>query len=391
MNCARGRLDGRHVCQVSVEWLGVTLHPYPFSTTAKRWDPDLDPDHDPLVRVNPSRFFLPEAMDRQRVPVALLSGFLGSGKTTLLNGVLRDPRMADTAVAINEFGAVPVDHQLIDHGVDKTIVLANGCVCCNLAGDVEDAVMRIFSRRGAGEVPRFVRLIVEPSGLADPAPLAQALMRNPAMSRVLRLDGITTTVDAVFGSMQLDKHPEAAKQAALATRLVLTKTDLAPPAATDRLRQQLGNLNPVAPVLDVRHGAIDPAELFSPHFLDPNGPAPPDLRLPLRTAAAGHDTVTLATVLTATAPLQWAALDQWLRGKRVGMGETLLRIKGIVNVAGSDRPVVLHGVHHVLHPPVALDRWPDEDHGTRLVLITQGVDQADVRQGWDAVLTAPRR
>ncbi len=339
--------------------------------------------------MNPSRAFLPEAMDRQRLPVALLSGFLGSGKTTLLNGVLRDARMADTAVAINEFGAVPVDHQLIDHGVDKTVVLANGCLCCNLAGDVEDAVMRIFSRRGAGEVPRFVRLIVEPSGLADPAPLAQALMRNPAMSRVLRLDGITTTVDAVFGSGQLDKHPEAAKQAALATRLVLTKTDLASASATERLRERLGSLNPIAPVLDVRNGAIDPAALFSPHFLDPNGPAPPDLRLTLRIATTGHETVTQATVLTAAAPLPWRAFDAWLRGKRVGMGEQLLRIKGIVNVAGSDRPVVLQGVHHVLHPPVALERWPDEDHGTRLVLITQGVEEAAVRQGWDTLLAHP--
>src|ERR1700733_12101868 len=160
--------------------------------------------------------FVSEAADRHRLPVALLSGFLGSGKTTLVNALLRDPRLADTAVAINEFGEVPLDQHLIDHGDDKTVVMANGCLCCNLAGDMEEALMRIFSRRASGAIPRFDRLIVEPSGLADPAPIAQAILRNPLMSRVLRLDTTLTTVDAVFGMRQLEEHAEARKQVALA-------------------------------------------------------------------------------------------------------------------------------------------------------------------------------
>lgn len=336
-----------------------------------------------------ARFFLPELADRQRLPVALLSGFLGSGKTTLLNGVLRDPSMADTAVAVNEFGAVPVDHQLIDHGADKTVVLANGCMCCAVSGDMEDAVMRVFARRDAGALPRFSRLIVEPSGLADPAPLAQAILRNPAMSRVLRLDGIYTVVDALFGERHLGAHPEAAKQAALATKLVLTKTDLASPAAIASLRDRLAALNPVAPVLDVRNGAVDPAALFSPHFLDPLQPAPPDVPVPSRFADSGHATVTRATVLTACEPLDWDVLEPWLRRKRLRLADQLLRLKGIVAVAGLDRPVVLQGVHHVLHPPVLLDRWPDADRTTRLVLLTQGLDEADVREGWDALQYRP--
>src|ERR1700712_574760 len=138
--------------------------------------------------------FLTQTTDRNRLPVALLSGFLGSGKTTLVNALLRDPRMAGTAVAVNEFGEIPLDHDLIDHGADKTVVMANGCLCCNLAGDMEDAVMRLFSRREGGEVPRFERLIIEPSGLSDSAPVARAILRNPMMSRVFRLETIVTVV-----------------------------------------------------------------------------------------------------------------------------------------------------------------------------------------------------
>jgi len=328
-------------------------------------------------------FFIPEAEDRARLPVALLSGFLGAGKTTLLNRLLQDSRLADTAVAINEFGAVPLDHTLIDHGADKTVVMANGCLCCNLAGDLDDAVMRVFSRRESGELPRFARLIVEPSGLADPAPIAQAILRNPSMSRVLRLDGIYTVVDALFAGAQLDAEPVAATQVALADAIVLTKTDLATPEATAGLRTRLAQLNPMAPVFDVLDGLIDPAALFTAHFLDPIGAAPRDVTRRLRTAVpagAPHGSVR-ATVLTAGTPLAWAAFDLWLRRKRLGFAEKLLRVKGIVDVAGQG-PVVIQGVHHVLHPPVALDAWPDQDHTTRLVLITRDLPETAVREGW---------
>jgi G3E family GTPase len=331
--------------------------------------------------MNLARCFLPELADRQRLPVALLSGFLGSGKTTLLNVVLRDPRMRDTAVAINEFGAVPIDHSLIEHGADKTVVLANGCLCCTVSGDLEGAVMRIFSRRSAGDLPSFSRLIVEPSGLADPAPLAQAILRNPSMSRVLRLDGITTVVDALFGPRQLDEHEQASKQVMLATTILLSKTDLAPDVAA--LLARLKALNPVAPVVRVQHGRIDPAALFSPHFLDPTAPASAEPMLPLRIATAPHAGAVAATVLTASVPLPWPALESWLRGKRLGLADQLLRLKGIAQVSGSERPIVLQGIHHVLHPPVALDRWPGEERGTQLVFLTRGVDEASVREGWD--------
>ena len=209
----------------------------------------------------------------RRLPVALLSGFLGSGKTTLVNALLRDPRLADTAVAVNEFGDVPLDRDLIDHGTDSTVVMANGCLCCNLSGDMEEAVMRLFSRRDAGDVPRFKRLIVEPSGLADPAPIAQAILRNPLMARALRLEAIVTTVDALFAEAQLARHPETRKQVALADRLVLTKTDLADAAASSGCARRCARLNPVAPIVTRKPGRVDAAALFPPAFLDPHGEA----------------------------------------------------------------------------------------------------------------------
>jgi G3E family GTPase len=336
--------------------------------------------------------FLSEEADRSRLPVALVCGFLGSGKTTLINALLRDPRLADTAVAINEFGEEPLDQHLIDHGEDRTVVMANGCLCCNLAGDMEEAVMRVFSRRASGALPRFARLIVEPSGLADPAPIAQAILRNPAMSRVLRLDSIVATVDALFGERQLAEHPESRKQAGLADRVVLTKTDLAAAEAVTRLRAALARCNPAEPVLDVRHGAVDAAALFTAQFFDPGeGPASAawlpaaenDRRLERHAHAAHRDDARAVSIVSA-APVNWRAFDDWLRRVRLRWADELLRLKGIVHVAGSARPVVLHGVHHVLHPPVELDAWPSDDRRSRLVFIVRGAAEEDIRASWQS-------
>jgi G3E family GTPase len=330
--------------------------------------------------------FVNQETDRSRLPVVLLSGFLGSGKTTLVNALLRDPRLADTAVAVNEFGEVPLDHHLIDQGQDRTVVMANGCLCCNLAGDLEDAVMRVFSRRQAGELPSFKRLIVEPSGLADPAPIAQAILRNPVMSRVLRLEAIVTTVDAMFAEAQLARHLESRKQVSLADTLVLTKTDLADPSATLRVKSLVANLNPQARLLEAMHGAVDAGSLFPESFFDPDAPAAPWLPPAIQPADHDHADRTVAVSLIADAPLQWRAFDAWLRGVRIAQGEDLLRLKGFLNVAEAPGPLVIQGVHHVVHPPVALDAWPDGDRRTRIVAIATDSVAAAIETSWNAAL-----
>jgi G3E family GTPase len=329
--------------------------------------------------------FVTHQQNSDKLPVLLLSGFLGSGKTTLVNALLKDPRLADTAVAINEFGAVPLDQHLIHEGGDRTVVLANGCLCCNVAGDMEAAVMRIFSRRQTGDLPRFRRLIVEPSGLADPAPIAQAILRNPVMSRYLRLEGIATTVDALFGSAQLERHEESRKQVSLADILVLTKTDLADSGAVGALRAKLRTLNPTATLIEARHGAVDAGTLAPAGFLDPQAASAP--RGLGWTAEAvdpdpTHTRSVAALTVIADRPLAWRAVEAWLRDLRIELADRLLRLKGLIDAAEATGPVVVQGVHHVMHPPTMLDRWPDSDRRTRIVLIVQGADSASLQARW---------
>jgi G3E family GTPase len=317
--------------------------------------------------------------------VVLLTGFLGAGKTTLLNALLADPAMADTAVAINEFGAVALDQHLIARDEGDVLVLANGCLCCNLAGDTEEAMLQLFARRAEGSVSPFRRLIVEPSGLADPAPLAQAILRNPLMARHMRLAGIVAVVDALFGARHLAQQPESGKQVAMADGIVLSKTDLADAPTLADLQRQIAALNPLAPQLIADHGRVDLREVFPPHFLDPDLPSGPGRALKLRHADAGHAEGTQALVLRHDAPLDWPRLELFLREIRLAHADALLRLKGLVAIDGAEGPLLLQGVHHVLHPPVALAEWPDADHATRLVLILRGADAAPILAAWAAL------
>lgn len=334
--------------------------------------------------------FLTQAADRDRMPVVLVSGFLGSGKTTLVNALLRDPRLYGTAVAVNEFGPVPIDHELIEHGPDRTLVLANGCLCCNLAGDMESAMLRLFSRRDSDLIPRFRRLIVEPSGLAHPAPLAQAILRNPMMARILRLTAIVTVVDSQFGLAQLATHPETRKQAALADRLVLTKPDQAPPDATEALRAALLAINESAPILTAQHGAVDADLLLPADFLDPAAvghlPAARRSSLQAYSVDPAHAARVESAALIADRPLDWRAFDAWLKPLRLHHADALLRLKGLLHIAGIAGPVVLHGIHHVLHNPVILDTWPSDDRRSRLVLIADPATIAIARESWTDAL-----
>ena len=332
------------------------------------------------------RRFVAAAQDQARLPVAFITGFLGAGKTTLINALLSNPAMAGTAVAVNEFGAVALDQHLIARDEGDVLVLANGCLCCNLAGDAEAGMLQLFARRAEGNLPPFRRLIVEPSGLADPAPLAQAILRNPLMSRHMRLAGIIAVVDALFGGRNLEREPEAAKQVAMADRIVITKSDLAEADVLDALHADLTARNPLAPRQTAVSGAVDWQALFAPHFYDPDLPSAPDLpRSALFAQAVGQHGGATALVLTHDAPLDWPRLEIWLRDTRLGHADALLRLKGLAAIHHAAGPLLIQAVHHVLHPPVQLEAWPDADETTRIVLILRGADPAPIRASWAAL------
>jgi G3E family GTPase len=320
----------------------------------------------------------------------MITGFLGSGKTTVLRHLLRQPGMGDSAVIINELGEVGLDHLLVERLDGETVVLPSGCVCCVLRSDLETTLRSMLGRARRGEIPAFARVLVETTGLADPAPVCQLLLNNPLVSHFFRLDAVLATADAVHGLGQLAKRPEAVKQAALADRVLVTKADLAAPGEIEALEGRLAALNPSAPRLRVLHGEVDPGLLFGADGFDPARKTP-DVRRWLAAEAhdvAGHDhrhddahPGVRSFCLTFEAPLPWPAVRDWLARLREEHGERLLRVKGLLNLEGEPGPVVVHGVHHVFHPPVALDAWPDADRRSRLVLIADGLDRAVLEAG----------
>jgi G3E family GTPase len=319
----------------------------------------------------------------ERTPVSVITGFLGSGKTTLLNNLLRRPDFGDAAVIVNELGEVAIDHLLLRESTREVAVLASGCVCCAMRSDLEGTLRGLLAARDAGEVPAFRRVLVETSGLADPAPVLQTLLNNPLVSHFARLDRLVTTADAVHGAAQLERHPEARKQAALADVLVLTKLDLEP-GGESLLRPQLRALNATASLERAERGAIEPGRLFEGSTID-------GLERILRLGkegAAAHSGGVRTLALEASRPLDWLAVQDWLAGLRTAHGPQLLRAKGVLDLEGEAQPVVVHGVHHVFHPPVRLERWPDGPRRSRLVLILQDLDPAPIAEAFAALTTA---
>jgi G3E family GTPase len=321
------------------------------------------------------------------IPVTLLTGFLGSGKTTVLNHVLKEPGMAATAVIVNEFGEIGLDHLLVERSSEDVVLLNSGCLCCTVRGDIVDTLTKLFVDRVKGKVPHFTRVAIETTGLADPAPILHTLMTDPIVAVRYMLDGVVTTVDAVNGAGTLDKQPEAVKQAAVADRLLLTKSDLAEPAVRKAIEGRLNALNPSAPIVPVAQGAVDPALLFNIGFYDPVTKSA-DVRRWLRDEAfeSGddherehlhpdvnrHDDRIRAFCIIRERPISWDALSAWLDALATMRGDDLLRLKAIVALSDRpDQPVVLHGVQHLFHPPVLLPEWPSEDHRTRMVFITR--------------------
>jgi G3E family GTPase len=341
-----------------------------------------------------------EAPSTERIPVSVITGFLGSGKTTLLKHLLPQPAMADTAVVINEFGEVGLDHLLVETSSDDTIVLSSGCLCCTIRGDLVETLRSLFLRRRKGSIPQFKRVVIETTGLADPAPVLHTLMQDPLVSECYRLDGVITTVDAVNGMDQLDKQMESVKQAAVADRLLLTKSDLAATAKIDALQDRLRKLNPAAPIRTIRNGQIDAAELLNAGLYNPETKTL-DVRRWLKAEAYSdhhhdhdhgpghhhdhlhrdqdahdvnrHDSRIAAFALEWDKPLDWSVFVEWIEMLITGHGENLLRLKGILNVAGEESPIAIHGVQHLFHPPIALPAWPDADRRSRIVFITRDI------------------
>ena len=326
------------------------------------------------------------------IPVSVITGFLGSGKTTLLGRLLRDPAMGRTAVIINEFGAIALDHDLIETSDESFIQLTNGCLCCNVRSDLTLTLGDLAARRAQGTLPPFERVVIETSGLADPAPILHALMTDRDLIGIYVLDGVITTVDALLGMATLDNHEEARRQAAVADRIVMTKADLAD-AQTDTLRQRLAAVNPGAPVIAAVRGAIAPSVLFDCGFFDTDG-KPADAGAWLAHASADtasgpayrlhplhqHSENIMSFCIVREQPLRAVTLPLLLSALAENCGADLWRMKGIVNVLESpERPAVIHGVQHVYHAPVWLPRWPSAERSTRMVFIGRNLRVSWVR------------
>jgi G3E family GTPase len=331
-------------------------------------------------------------------PVSIITGFLGSGKTTLLRRLLSHPAMGETAVLVNEFGEVGLDHLLL-RKVDEDIVLLNsGCLCCTVHDDLVETLDELHIKRAEGTIPFFKRVVIETTGLADPAPILHTLMIDKALTGNYRLHGLVTTVDMTHGSQQLDNYREAVKQAAMADKIVLTKSDLSTDVARNALQQRLLSLNPSAILYTATaDSGPGPDDLFDAGFAvqkktadvhawlaeesdhDTHGHAHHHPHVPHR-----HDDRVSSFCLFCEKPLDWACFTEWLELLLVSRGKQILRIKGILNRDGHAKPIIVHGVQHVFYPPVEWTAWPDADRRSKIVFITNDLPRSAIEKSFRA-------
>ena len=330
---------------------------------------------------------------RSRIPLTVITGFLGSGKTTLLNALLATPQAANTAVIINEYGEVGVDHDLVQNIAESVTLLDNGCVCCVVRGDLETALREMFLARRAGQMANFERVILETTGLADPAPVMQAISNDATLTELYRLDGVITLVDGAQGSTQLTHTVEAVKQAAVADRIVITKSDLADKATIDTLIAELKDINPTAGITCADKGVVAPDLLLSvgidrariaPEVVD-RWLGPADAAHEHEHHAHGHTHNIVTFTLWFDKPFKRSTFERCVELLTSLRGADLLRVKGLVNVEDEAGPVVIQGVQHLFHPPVTLAEWPSAERRSRLVFITRGIQRETIANLFAAV------
>jgi G3E family GTPase len=331
-----------------------------------------------------------------KLPISLITGFLGSGKTTLISRLVRHPDMNRVAVIINEIGEIGIDHDLVSMSSENVSLLSNGCLCCALRTDLQETLRLLFAQRRMGEIPDFDRVVVETTGLADPAPVMQTLVSDTLLSTQYRLDGVVTLVDAVNGASQIKGHAEAKKQIALADRILISKTDLTTPDAVASLETQIAAINQQASIVHVLNGGIDPLSICglgltsaragpaTLRFLGEAGEASAGERYLGERLTAQHDAEISTLSLRFDKPFTWSVFTAAVELLTSMRGPDLLRVKGIVNVDGA--PVLVQAVQHVFHEPVKLDHWPSEDTGTRLVFITRNIGADVIRSLFAAVV-----
>jgi G3E family GTPase len=308
-----------------------------------------------------------------RLPVTIVSGFLGAGKTTLVRKFLQTPEGNGTALIVNEFGSVGIDDALLRQSTDEVTLLGNGCLCCNTRSDLQIALRRLVADRDRGKIPHFGRVLIETSGLADLSPILQTFSTDRALGSEFAIEVVLTLVDAANGLHNLDKFPEARKQAILADRLVISKIDLADSRTRERLANKLSMLNPRAGIDMALDGEIDPRHLIE---------SGRDAIAPDRSgfvAEASHSDGIESFVMRENKPVQWPVFLRTMETLIALRGPDLLRIKGLLNLAGSKGPVVFQAVQHLIHPPVELSAWPDSDRTSRVVFITRGVSEKQVQ------------
>jgi G3E family GTPase len=327
------------------------------------------------------------------IPVHVITGFLGSGKTTLLQRLLTAPELADTAVLVNEFGEVGLDHHLIRRVDEDVVLLQSGCLCCTIRGDLSSAIRDLYDRRERGAVTPFVRVAIETTGLADPVPILSTVMAEPVIRHHFCLGQVITTVDGVNGLLHLDRQPESAKQVAVANHIIVTKTDIAAEGAIHDLMMRLHLINPTAPLLAMRPDRVpDPALLLTAEndrLIAGNEEMQRWLTMaPADRNNAGHhdhdlnrhDARIHAFCLLLDRPLDWTAFAIWLSMLLHSRGADVLRVKGLLDINGADGPVVINGVQHLVHPPFHLPTWPDDDRRTRLVFIVRDIARPEIER-----------